>query len=395
MKLLYIHSAEKIKIDEYGNYYTDGSYNEEVWERYLRISKNLTVVFRIEKKVYDSNYAKCNFNSFNKDKIKLIEIEDLMYSIKNYINFLLRYRNKKTLKNAVINSDMIIVRLPCNEGNYAIKIAKKYNKKYIVEVVGCPFDTLWNHSIKGKLLAPIAYFNLRNSVKNAPYAMYVTNDYLQKKYPSNGKMVGCSDVVLENNDNTVLEKRLNKIKCLRKNSVTILCTVAAVNIKYKGQEHVIKAISYLNKKGYKYEYWLVGGGDNAYLKNKAKSYNVEDKVKFIGSVHHSAIYDILDSIDIYIQPSITEGLPRALIEAMSRGCPCIGSNTGGIPELLSNYSVFKKGDLNDLIKIINIFDNKVLREEAKKNFYKSKEFYEPILNERRNIFYDEIIKSQN
>jgi glycosyltransferase involved in cell wall biosynthesis len=58
-------------------------------------------------------------------------------------------------------------------------------------------------------------------------------------------------------------------------------------------------------------------------------------VIFHGAVHdRRRIRDLLDSADLFVQPSRTEGLPRALVEAMARGLPAIGSDVGGIPELL-------------------------------------------------------------
>ncbi len=42
----------------------------------------------------------------------------------------------------------------------------------------------------------------------------------------------------------------------------------------------------------------------------------------------------LDSADLFVSPSRQEGVPRAMIEAMARGLPCIGSSVGGTPETL-------------------------------------------------------------
>ena len=57
--------------------------------------------------------------------------------------------------------------MPSNLGNMGVKYAKKYNKKYLVEVVGCPWDSLRNHSIIGKVIAPIEYLKQKVNVKGA------------------------------------------------------------------------------------------------------------------------------------------------------------------------------------------------------------------------------------
>ncbi len=49
-------------------------------------------------------------------------------------------------------------------------------------------------------------------------------------------------------------------------------------------------------------------------------------------------------MDLYLQFSKIEGLPRALIEAIARGCPAISSNVGGINELLSMETLVNSGD---------------------------------------------------
>jgi glycosyltransferase involved in cell wall biosynthesis len=46
------------------------------------------------------------------------------------------------------------------------------------------------------------------------------------------------------------------------------------------------------------------------------------------------VFAVLDASDLFVMPSRQEGLPRAMVEAMARALPCIGSAVGGIPELL-------------------------------------------------------------
>ena len=93
---------------------------------------------------------------------------------------------------------------------------------------------------------------------------------------------------------------------------------------------------------------------------------------------HEKIFDYLDNIDIYIQPSKQEGLPRAFIEAMSRGCPSLGSKVGGIPELLNSDCVFHKGSVHEICELLKTLDTKRMLKEAKTNFEKSKEYINEI-----------------
>ena len=82
------------------------------------------------------------------------------------------------------------------------------------------------------------------------------------------------------------------------------------------------------------------------------------------------IRDRLESIDIYIQPSKQEGLPRALIEAMSMGVPALGSTAGGTPELLEEVFIFNKGDPAEIAdRILKLNVKEVLLEQAKRNYY--------------------------
>ena len=87
---------------------------------------------------------------------------------------------------------------------------------------------------------------------------------------------------------------------------------------------------------------------------------------------HSEVFIELRNIDIYVQPSLQEGLPESVVEAMSLGCPVIGSNVGGIPELINQDMIFKKKNSNQLANIIENITKEKLIIEAKNNFEKAK-----------------------
>ncbi len=167
-------------------------------------------------------------------------------------------------------------------------------------------------------------------------------------------------------------------------------------MRYKGQQYIIRALGKLKKQGItNFEYHLVGGGDQSYLRSQAKKYNVEHQVKFIGPLPHEKVFAWLDTIDIYAQPSRQEGLPRALIEAMSRGLPCIGARTGGIPELIEPAYIFNNSrkEIDEIINILLSMTPDVMEKQARRNFEFAKSYERSILEKRRREFFEEFKNS--
>lgn len=307
-------------------------------------------------------------------------------TIKGVLHGNLKY-NDKLAEEQVKWADVCIIHLPSDNGYQVIKYCRKYKKPYMTIVCGCSWDAYWYHGWQGKLLAPIEYALLRKAQKQTPYSIYVTNEFLQKRYPTKGKSIGCSNVEIHTGIEGVLEKRLESIQ-QKGNSKSILKigTAAALDVAYKGQEYVIKAVAELKKEGLEFEYHLIGRGDDSRLKAIAEKCGIQNNIIFHGAIPHEEVLDFLDGIDIYIQPSKQEGLPRAMIEAMSRGCLCIGAKTAGIPELVEPRFIFSKGDVNGIVNIIKGISFEDLKTQATRNYECAKEFDMDILNKRRNMF---------
>lgn len=350
-------------------------------ERYLTMFDEMIVSTRVKQKENEKGniegYRKTNGNKLDVKPIK--NYKEIPDSIKKHKLI------KKEVDDIVKNVDKVIIRMPSIIGMFACNSAEKYGKSYLIEMVACPWDGYLNHArMGGKILAPMITFLTKYFVKKAPNVLYVTNEFLQKRYPTKGRQIACSDVVLNQLNNEVLKNRINKID--EKQTIK-LCTIASVQLKYKGQKYVIEAISKLKKRGKKFEYYLAGGGDNTRLKKIVQHYKVENEVHFLGSLPHEQVFKLLDSIDFYIQPSLQEGLPRALIEAMSRACPASGSNVGGIPEILNKQCLFKKKKVNQIINILSNINKEKLIELSNENFEKVKKFDKNILETKRQEFY--------
>jgi len=391
VKLLFAYSAN-FKKDQNGNYYTGGSIKEEMWQRYVYMSDELTIISHLDQNIYEEEFARKKFNSFDSTNKKFVPIPKLCRNLKTFINTKKYKEFREVIKNQVIANDFVIARVPSDVGIVAIKYAERFKKPYLVEVVGCPWDAYWNHSFRGKLVAPFMYYVTKNRVKNAPYVVYVTNQFLQSRYPTTGKSISCSDVTLTEFVDEVIDHRIKKIKSMRTGDKIVLGTIAAVNVRYKGQQFIIKALGRLKKQDIThYEYQLVGDGDSTYLRAIAERYSVSDQIKFLGPIPHEKIFDWLDTIDIYVQPSRLEGLPRALIEAMSRALPAFGAKTGGIPELLDQRFIFRNSrkSIKEIINILMLFDTETMREQAERNYKEAKKYDKAIIENRRINFFND------
>jgi len=354
-------------------------------ERYLKYYDSLIISTRVK----DLKNEKGNRDGYKKTNGTNIEVIPIL-NYKSIPDGILKKKKIKREIEAVLNKvDVAIIRMPSMIGNIACEICEKNNKKYKIEMVACAWDGYVNHHNKtGKIVAPYMYLEAKKHIKKAKEVLYVTNDFLQKRYPTKGQKTACSDVVLKEFDEGVLKKRMLKISNISNSGEIKLCTVANVGLKYKGQEFVIKAMSIMNNKNIKY--YLIGNGDNSYLTNIIKKYNLDDRVIFLGSIPHEKIFSILEEMDIYIQPSLQEGMPRALLEAMSLGMPCYGSTAGGIPELLGKDYLFEKKDYKQIAFYLDNINSSSLKENALKSIEVSKQYNIKLLNKKREEFYSTI-----
>ena len=300
--------------------------------------------------------------------------------------------NKKMSK-GISECDLVVGRFDSIVSCRAGGIAHRMGKPFFAELMADAWDGYWNHGFIGKILAPYMYYANKKAVWNANYALYVTREFLQKRYPCKGKTTNASNVLIDSPLKDVLDKRLEKIDQMDLHHIK-LATTANVDVVAKGHEYVIKALPELKKCGIEAEYYLMGGGNQERLLQLAIKNDVANQVVFLGNRSLEEVMECIDDIDIYIQPSLQEGLPRAIIEAMSRACPCIGSATAGIPELLSQDCIFKRKSSRDLVRVLtDVLEIAKLKRMATENFEKSGEYTDSILSKRRNDFYF-MIKSE-
>lgn len=99
----------------------------------------------------------------------------------------------------------------------------------------------------------------------------------------------------------------------------------------KGIESLLEAVATLAREGRVFQLKIAGTGSHREaLERRAKDAGVAQRTTFLGHVEDMA--DFYRSLDIFTLPSLTEGMPLTVLEAMATGIPVIASAIGGIPE---------------------------------------------------------------
>jgi glycosyltransferase involved in cell wall biosynthesis len=268
----------------------------------------------------------------------------------------------------------------------------RQGKPYGVEVVGDPHDALARGSMRHPArpwLRWSATRQLRRLCADAAAASYVTREALQRRYPCPAYAVGVSDVELPA-PTFVTGPRPPMPRYGRRTVVTV-GTMAQL---YKAQDVLIDAVAVCVRDGLDVRLVLVGDGRHrAALEGRAAARQLSERVQFVGALPAGApVRRVLDEADLFVLPSHQEGLPRAMVEAMARGLPCIGSTVGGIPELLPAEDLVPPGDIAALaakIRDVLVDPARAARMSAR-NLEVARQYREELLHEKRFEFYEHL-----
>jgi glycosyltransferase involved in cell wall biosynthesis len=312
----------------------------------------------------------------------------------------LRSRHALTvaIRDAVQQSDALCLRAPGPIAGCAWTL--RGNRPYAVEVVGDPVDALAPGSVRS-VLRPLARAHLarelRAMCREATAVAYVTETVLQRRYPTRAWSTSYSSIDLDAGAFTSEEGVVQRWGSFaRANDATAaepwrLITVGSLAQPYKGHDVLIDAVALCRARGLALELTIVGEGRyRPSLEARATASGLAACVRFTGQVSAgSGVRDLLDRAHIFALPSRTEGLPRALLEAMARGLPCVASRVGGIVELLPEERLAPPGDaraLGDTIARLCDIPSDFLR-IARHNQEVARRYAAEVLRTRRTDFY--------
>lgn len=224
-------------------------------------------------------------------------------------------------------------------GNYWVAAAARLSSvPIIVETV----HDVFHHTRMGLFLHRIMRPPYSRSIKASVCVSHSVKNYLERYY----KQSSNSTTVIYNG----IEKPVKKTNATKNNikseigltqDTPVLLTIANLIPVKKGYEVYLDSLRILSKKGKdNFHALIVGDVRNEYpgfldhLQSKVKEFEIENKVTFLG--YRSDVHEILSSSDIFVMPSIYEGGPIVVLEAMRAGIPVVATRTGAVPEYIDD-----------------------------------------------------------
>ncbi len=282
----------------------------------------------------------------------------------------------------------LILRLPSPLAGCIHRTLLRRRGGFAVEVLGDPWDVFAPGVVRHPLRPLLRWHltrQLRQQCQHASAAAYVTAEALQRRYPCPAAMEACSDVDLGPDAFATGPREPPGDGPIR------LVMVGSLAQLYKAPDVLLSALALARRRGLAVELDLIGdGGFRPHLEQQARSLGLAAQVRFLGHVPAgTAVRELLDRAHGFVLPSRTEGLPKALLEAMARALPCLGSRIGGIPELLDAEDLVEPGDVEDLAQRLNerFGDAAWMRRASQRNLQRAREFSDEKLCERRTAFY--------
>ncbi|MBQ4536032.1 MAG: glycosyltransferase family 4 protein [Lachnospiraceae bacterium] len=384
-KVVYVFSDSHIFKYNDAYWCNNAIYSYDFWTRYLHVFDEVKIVSRV--KQLDSLEG-AKYNQVNGINVEVVEVP-FMRGMKDYIMHY--FELQKELKKGITDMKYAILRLPSVLSFIAMKKIKKTKCPYALEIVADPIDCYAGNALAVKLFKNL----MIKACKEAPGVSYVTRYFLQSRYPvgkgANHFTNYYSSIDLDSDFYympRVYEKKVDT-------EFTIIHIANSINTDIKGHTTLLKTVKNLVQKGHKINCICVGGGDRVdYYKQMAVDLGIEKNVTFTGLLSSKMeIREYLLKSDIMVFPSQAEGLPRVLIEAMATGLPCVSTPVNGIPELLGEEYMFDPFDVDGFTECLERLVNNPneLTEMSSCNFEKAKEYGREILQERRNVFYRELL----
>lgn len=331
------------------------------------------------------------------DKLKSIFEEN---NIKSYS---IDFSNKNIIKSAkdlsliIKDNDIKIVHAHDNNASiraYLAKLLYKSNIKIISHIHNC-YPWLEGISINKIIDSTIRKkYDHNIACGKMVYDYYTQNtDYI--KYENTSVLSNAIDI--DSICNTRLQEKEELIKQYNISQDEVVFGFIGRITEQKGIIPFIEEFKYHKEKFNDCKFILIGSGEqDDKVKNLLKKYKLEEQ--FILTGHQDDVYKFYPLIDIFFLPSIYEGLPMVILEAMSFKKPIVSMNVGSIDEVVKNeyngYLINQKDYKLFIEKLMILKNNDIKIKKYGENSFKIiKENYDIVEYEKKvSKLYDKVLQ---
>jgi glycosyltransferase involved in cell wall biosynthesis len=380
----------------------DGTYSsyltyDSFWKRYLNVFETILIVARVR----PTDNLPSGYKVLAGENFQILPLP-CYHGPYQYLQHM--RLTKKTMANAIRPKDCYLFRVPGNLATQFLKLIEK-GYPYGLEVMVDPWNAFAPGSVRS-LIRPYARWlwtrNLVSQCKKASAVSYVTRYALQKRYPpgKNAFVTNYSSINLKRSDiYTEIGARIERISTLKarlagKGPAVLLGFIGSFSQLHKLPHVHLNAVADCISRGANINLEMIGEGKMIEdMKKLANQLGIADRVVFRGRLPAGKqIFEAIDRFDLFLNATATEGLPRVVIEAMSRGCPSIASDVGGTCELLLPEFIVPHNNSRALAdKIMAVLeDSESMIKVIKRNLAVVTDYCEDVLTPRRYTFYSEL-----
>jgi len=183
-----------------------------------------------------------------------------------------------------------------------------------------------------------------------PFVNDINFKYLQRIYPKIDSFHSITKEVSDQGDkifNSVLkidhiinlgfkmdDLKYNKSLFTNKDSLQILSVGRSHWI--KGYDSAIEACSILKQNKIDFKYTIIGVAENEEIQYLIDDFNLKEHIFLIPKMHQEDVYKEMSKASLLLLPSVKEGLPNVVVEAMAVGLPVIATRCGGVEGLINH-----------------------------------------------------------
>ena len=369
-------------------YYTYTSYHSDMWKEYISVFEEVVLLDRVnyEKKVPTGQ------------KPVLVEgVEFIEYpSCKGLFQFLMAIPKIFWIaKKAAKKADCWNLHAP-DFGSFCVWFwAWFYKIPYMLELRGdqsmTPIYLKLRNIPFARLVASIMRMIMWFQNINPLFVVSVSKS-LVRDFPPHNK---CPEYIIS--DNRIPDSWYGRERSWHddNNTRTIVC-VGRLEAQ-KNPLGTMKTLAILDNRGFKnWQFVWVGDGPlREKTQDLASELGISNRVNLMGFVAWDDVFSILDKSDLFLLNSVSEGLPRALAEGLARGLPAVGTDVGGIPELLDSEDIVPMmADEQLAAKLHEVLsDSNRLSIMSKRNLQTAGDYSAEVLSGRKIEFY-KILKQE-